>query len=79
VHPVHAAVYSTMTPRRCHHFTVTIHNLPQGYNTIADFNAFLERNGLQAERREQRREGFEAGNADKIFEGAYSGQTTRRG
>lgn len=121
------------------HFTVTIHNLPAGYNTIADFNAFLERNGFKlndaggkiktspdgkllqsstvaemidvtfaegdthrisgsyvefAERRpldefahlppeqltrEQRREGFEAGNADKIFESTYRGQTGRRG
>jgi hypothetical protein len=121
------------------HFTVTIHNLPAGYNTIADFNAFLERNGFAlndsggtiktspdgkllqsstvaemieaafaggethsiagsyvefAERRpldqfahlpahalsrEQRREGFEAGNADKIFESTYSDQTAKRG
>lgn len=30
-------------------------------------------------RREQRREGFEAGNADKIFESTYSGQTSQRG
>jgi hypothetical protein len=120
------------------HFTVTIHNLPEGYNTIASFNAFLERNGFKlndsggkiktspdgkllqsstvaemidvafaegdtrrisgsyvefAERRpldqfahlpasqltrEQRREGFEAGNADKIFESTYSGQTAKR-
>jgi len=29
-------------------------------------------------RREHRREGFEAGNADKIFESTYSGQTIRR-
>lgn len=121
------------------HFTVTIHNLPAGSNTIADFNAFLERNGfalndsggkvktspdgklLQSStvaemidaafaggethriagsyvefaerrpldqfahlpahelRREQRREGFEAGNADKIFESTYSDQTAKRG
>lgn len=121
------------------HFTVTIHNLPAGYNTIASFNAFLQRNGFKlndaggtiktspdgkllqsstvaemidaafaggdthriagsyvefAERRpldqfahlpaplltrEQRREGFEAGNADKIFESTYSGQTAKRG
>ncbi len=120
------------------HFTVTIHNLPAGYNTIADFNAFLEAHGFKlnnaggtikvspdgkllqsstvaelieatfaggvtrqiagsyvefAERRpldqfahlpaaqlgrEQRREGFEAGNADKIFESTYSEQTARR-
>jgi hypothetical protein len=120
------------------HFTITIHNLPEGYNTIASFNAFLERNGFKlndsggtikvspdgkllqsstvaemidvafaagdihrisgsyvefAERRpldafahlpasqlsrEQRREGFEAGNADKIFESTYSGQTAKR-
>jgi hypothetical protein len=121
------------------HFTVTIHNLSQGYNTIADFNAFLERNGFKLNdaggkiktspdgkllqsstvaemiaasfaggaihriagsyvefaerrpldqfahlpaselRREQRREGFEAGNADRIFESTYTGQTARRG
>lgn len=121
------------------HFTVTIHNLPAGYNTIADFNAFLERNGFKLNdaggkikespdgallqsstvaemitatfadgdqhmisgsyvefaerrplpefahlpadelRREHRREGFEAGNADKIFESTYSGQTAKRG
>lgn len=120
------------------HFTVTIHNLPDGYNTIADFNAFLERKGFKlndsggkakaspdgkliqsstvaemlevefaggakktisgsyvefAERRpldefahipytqlkrEQRREGFEAANADKIFESTYSSQTVKR-
>lgn len=117
------------------HFTVSVHNLPPGYNTVAGFNAFLERNGfvlndaggkikaspdgglLQsatvanmitasfannetyriagsyvefAERkvlpqyahlpasqvkREHRRDGFEAGNADKIFESTYSSQT----
>lgn len=121
------------------HFTVTIHNLPAGYNTIADFNNFLERNGFKLNdaggtiktspdgkllqsstvaelieapfaggethtisgsyvefaerrpldqfanltahelRREHRREGFEAGNADKIFESTYSGQTAKRG
>ena len=117
------------------HFTISVHNLPPEYNTVADFNAFLERNGfvlnnaggkikvspdgglLQsatvanmitasfannetyrisgsyvefAERkvlpqfaglpadqikREHRRDGFEAGNADKIFESTYSSQT----
>jgi hypothetical protein len=120
------------------HYTVTVHNLPVGYNTIADFNAFLEAHGFKlndaggkiktspdgkllqsstvaemidatfadgdvqrisgsyvefAERRpldefadlpadqlkrEHRREGFEAGNADKIFESTYSEQTGRR-
>jgi hypothetical protein len=120
------------------HFTVTIHNLPDGYNTINDFNAFLERKGFKlndsggkaksspdgkliqsstvaemievefaggekhtisgsyvefAERRpldefahipytqlkrEQRREGFEAANADKIFESTYASQTVKR-
>lgn len=119
------------------HFTVSVHNLGAGYNTIQDFNAFLERNGfilndaggkfkvspdgllLQsstvakmieatflhgekhliagsyvefAERRllpqfqhltpgdikrEHRREGFEANNADKIFESTYSSQTVK--
>ena len=119
------------------HFTISVHNLKEGYNTIAQFNTFLERNGfvlnnaggkiktspdgalLQsstvaemidaqfaegdtyaisgsyiefAERkvlsqfahlpkdqiqRIHRREGFEAGNADKIFESTYSSQTQR--
>jgi len=120
------------------HFTISVHNLKQGYNTIADFNAFLIRNGFTlndsggkikvsedgnlmqsstvaemieatfangmkhrisgsyvefAERkvlkqfeslqpsqikREHRREGFEANNADKIFESTYSSQTIKR-
>jgi hypothetical protein len=119
------------------HFTISVHNLPDGYNTIALFNEFLERNGFKlnnaggkiktspdggllqsstvaemidaefaggevhaisgsyiefAERRVlpqfahlskdqilriHRREGFEAGNADKIFESTYSSQTNR--
>jgi hypothetical protein len=119
------------------HFTISVHNLKEGYNTIAGFNAFLERNGFVlnnaggkiktspdgglsqsstvaemidatfaggemhkisgsyiefAERRvlppfahlpkdqlqrHHRREGFEAGNADKIFESTYSSQTQR--
>jgi len=120
------------------HFTISVHNLKDGYNTIAGFNAFLERNGFTlndsggkikvsedrsllqsstvaemieatfangvkhrisgsyvefAERkvlkqfenlstseikRAHRREGFEANNADKIFESTYSSQTTKR-
>lgn len=118
------------------HFTVSVHNLPEGYNTVEQFNAFLEAKGFTlnasggkakkspdglliqsstvaemigaefaggerhqisgsyvefAERRplpefegqtgltrEGRREGFEAGNADKIFESTYSAQTLRR-
>lgn len=120
------------------HFTISLQNLPDGYNTVADFNNFLEKKGfvlnnaggkiktspdgllLQsstvakmipatfadneiqqiagsyvefAERRvlpqfahlpassltrQQRREGFEAGNADKIFESTYSAQTTQK-
>jgi hypothetical protein len=119
------------------HFTVSVHNLKDGYNTIVEFNTFLERNGFVlnnaggkiktspdgglsqsstvaemidatfaggevhkisgsyiefAERRVlpqfahlpkdqvqriHRREGFEAGNADKIFESTYSSQTQR--
>ena len=119
------------------HFTISVHNLKDGYNTIAQFNEFLERNGFTlnnaggkiktspdggllqsstvaemidaefaggevhaisgsyiefAERRIlpqfehlpkyqvqriHRREGFEAGNADKIFESTYSSQTKR--
>lgn len=120
------------------HFTISVHNLPEGYNTVESFNAFLERRGFRlndsggkiktspdkgllqsstvagmvdaefaggqhlriagsyvefAERRvlpqyaglpaneisrSQRREGFEAGNADKIFESTYSSQTGKR-
>ncbi|HMH21229.1 MAG TPA: DUF1338 domain-containing protein [Puia sp.] len=119
------------------HFTISVHNLPSGYNTIADFNVFLERkeftlnnaggkikqspdglllqsatiakmieatfaNGekkpiagsyvefaerrvlpqfaglpVSAIRRIHRREGFEAANADKIFESTYSSQTQK--
>lgn len=121
------------------HFTVSVHNLPAGYNTVADFNSFLEKEGfrlndsggkiktspdnallqsstvarmIEAEfaggekheiagsyvefaerrvlpqfahlapadiRREHRREGFEANNADKIFESTYSTQTGKQG
>ena len=124
------------------HFTVSVHNLPAGYNTIVQFNEFLEANGFKlndsggqakvsddgnliqsstvaemvdaqfadgqgglvthrisgsyvefAERRvlpefvhlpadqikrEHRRDGFEAANADKIFESTYSHQTEKR-
>jgi hypothetical protein len=119
------------------HFTVSVHNLPSGYNTVADFNIFLEQHGFKlndaggkikispdgrllqsatiarmieavfaddekyriagsyvefAERkvlpqfahlpaaeiqRQHRREGFEAGNADKIFESTYAAQTKK--
>ncbi|MBN9382041.1 MAG: DUF1338 domain-containing protein [Chitinophagaceae bacterium] len=120
------------------HFTISVHNLPEGYNTIAAFNDFLERHGFTlnsaggkikqspdglllqsatvagkieaafaggekkmiagsyvefAERkvlpeyaglssgtlgRQHRREGFEARNADKIFESTYRSQTEGR-
>jgi hypothetical protein len=117
------------------HFTISVHNLPEGYNTVAAFNEFLEKNGIRlntsggkikispdggllqsatiaeminakfannehleisgsyvefAERkilpqfqnippaeitRRHRRDGFEAANADKIFESTYTTQT----
>lgn len=117
------------------HFTISVHNLPEGYNTVAEFNEFLEKHGFKlndsggkvkkspdggllqsstvaqmieaefangethtisgsyvefAERRvlpefgdlpadqiqrKHRRDGFEAGNADKIFESTYISQT----
>lgn len=117
------------------HFTISVHNLPDGYNTVADFNIFLEKHGIIlntsggkiktspdggliqsatvaqmveaefadgetykisgsyvefAERRilpefanlptdqisrKNRRDGFEAANADKIFESTYTTQT----
>ncbi|MDQ6478777.1 DUF1338 domain-containing protein [Dyadobacter sp. LHD-138] len=117
------------------HFTISVHNLPKGYNTVADFNVFLEKQGITlntaggkiktspdggliqsatvaemieaefacgekykisgsyvefAERRvlphfsdlstpeisrKHRRDGFEAANADKIFESTYTTQT----
>ncbi len=119
------------------HFTVSVHNLPEGYDTVDAFNTFLETRGIKlndsggkakrspdglliqsstvaemipatfaggdthqisgsyvefAERRalpeyqgkskaelkrSERREGFEAGNADKIFESTYAAQTGR--
>ena len=119
------------------HFTISVHNLPEGYNTVAGFNEFLESNGIKlntaggkvkispdggllqsstvaemidaafeggetfrisgsyvefAERkvlpqfadlpdeqigRQHRRDGFEAGNADKIFESTYTTQTLK--
>ena len=119
------------------HFTISVHNLKDGYNTIQDFNNFIEKYGFvlndssgkikrspdggllqsstvahminapfahstehripgsyvefaerrvlpqfahlqQSEiKREHRREGFEAANADKIFESTYSAQTGR--
>ena len=124
------------------HFTVSVHNLPDGFNTVERFNAFLEAHGftlndsggktkvsrdgklLQSStvaalvpadfddgsggrdrhqiagsyvefaerrvldefaslppgqiRREHRREGFEAANADRIFESTYTEQISRR-
>jgi len=119
------------------HFTISVHNLKAGYNTVPEFNTFLERLGILlnnssgkvktspdggllqsatvaqtieaafadgdlhlipgsyvefAERkilpeylsmkaeeitRQHRREGFEAANADKIFESTYAAQTDR--
>ncbi len=119
------------------HFTISVHNLPDGHNTVAQFNEFLEKHGIKlntsggktkvspdggllqsatvaemldaefangeklrisgsyvefAERkvlpefaslpageikRKHRRDGFEAGNADKIFESTYTTQTGR--
>jgi hypothetical protein len=120
------------------HFTISVHNLPAGYNTVAEFNQFLEKHGFTlndsggkvkespdggllqsstvaemleaefaggetyrisgsyvefAERRvlpefahlpadqigrQHRRDGFEAGNADKIFESTYTSQTAKQ-
>jgi Domain of unknown function (DUF1338) len=119
------------------HFTISVHNLPGEYASLAAFNAFLERNGILLSdaggtiktssdglllqsatvaqlvdavfaggdlhaiagsyvefaerrvlpafahlpagelRREHRRDGFETGNADRIFESTYTSQTTR--
>lgn len=120
------------------HFTIAVHNLKEGYNTVDAFNTFLERHGILlndsggkikcspdggllqsstvaqlvegefadgkkkmipgsyvefAERKvldefktlpkekiqsKHRREGFEAANADKIFESTYLEQTEKR-
>ncbi len=124
------------------HYTIAVHDLPEGFSTLPEFNAFLERHGFQLNdsggtvksdpsgkllqsstvaalveaefddgqggtvtrriggsyvefaerkvldqfahlppeqiRREHRREGFEAGNADRIFESTYTAQTQRR-
>lgn len=119
------------------HFTISVHNLPEGYNTVAQFNSFLESIHIKlntaggkiktspdggliqsatvaemidaqfahedtlrisgsyvefAERkvlpqfenlpanqinRSHRRDGFEAANADKIFESTYTTQTSQ--
>lgn len=119
------------------HFTISVHNLPEEYNTVVKFNEFLTRHGFKindaggkiktspdggliqsatvaqtleatfangekhvisgsyvefAERkvlpqfatlppseikRIHRRDGFEASNADKIFESTYTSQTKR--
>ncbi len=123
------------------HFTISVHNLPAPYNTVARFNEFLEAAGIRLNdsggkaktspdglliqsstvaemvdaefddargglarhaisgsyvefaerrvlpefaslpaeqiRRQHRRDGFEAGNADKIFESTFSTQTRR--
>ena len=119
------------------HFTISVHNLPEGYNTMEKFDDFLEKNGFKlntsggrikvspdgklrqsstvakmieasfangetklisgsyvefAERlvldefkhlpkdqikREHLRDGFEAVNADKIFESTYRSQTDK--
>ncbi|SDZ91805.1 protein of unknown function [Arachidicoccus rhizosphaerae] len=119
------------------HFTISVHNLPAGYNTLEAFDHFLEAEGIKlssaggtikeskdgklrqsatvagkimarfsdggqkeiagsyvefAERkvldpfmdlppdsiqRKHRRDGFETGNADKIFESTYRAQTDR--
>ena len=29
------------------HFTISVHNLPVGYNTVAEFNVFLEKHGIR--------------------------------
>lgn len=120
------------------HYTINVDNLPEGYNNLKDFNAFLESIGvllsdaggvikqskdgllLQSSsisqlcdavfsegdqlrisgsyvefserrvlpefshlskneiKREHRREGFEAANADKIFESTYTSQTEKQ-
>lgn len=123
------------------HFTISVHNLPTPYNTVEQFNQFLEQNGVRlndaggktkvsqdglllqsstiaelvdaefpnetggtethriagsyvefAERRvlpqfaslppseiqrQHRRDGFEAGNADKIFESTFQAQVSK--
>ena len=119
------------------HYTISVHNLPEGYNTIGEFDDFVESIGVKltdaggrikispdrgllqsstvaqmvdatfsegetysiagsyvefAERkilpqfshlpvseikREHRRDGFETGNADKIFESTFTSQTSK--
>jgi hypothetical protein len=119
------------------HYTISVHNLPEGYNTIGEFDDFVESIGVKltdaggrikispdggllqsstvaqmveatfsggetysiagsyvefaerkilpqfahwpasAIRRQHRREGFETGNADKIFESTFTSQTNK--
>lgn len=132
------AAWTILNRYYLNHFTIAVHPLKEGYNTIQRFNAFLENNGIVlndsggkikisadgyllqsstvaemvmqdfaggeeklipgsylefAERkvlpdfkhlstgsimRQHRREGFEAANADKIFESTYLEQVTRK-
>lgn len=55
------------------------HQISGSYVEFAERRALPEFEGQENLSREQRREGFEAGNADKIFESTYSAQTGRRG
>lgn len=132
------AAWTILNRYYLNHFTIAVHLLKEGYNTIQQFNAFLENNGIVlndsggkiktsddglllqsstvaemvmqhfaggeeklipgsylefAERkvlpeferlvpgsimRHHRREGFEAANANKIFESTYLEQVTRK-
>jgi hypothetical protein len=58
-----------------------VHMISGSYVEFAERRPLPEFAHLPAHelRREHRREGFEAGNADKIFESTYSGQTAKRG
>ena len=53
-----------------------VHSISGSYVEFAE-RRVLPGSGLDASGREQRRDGFEASNADKIFESTYSDQTRR--
>ena len=56
-----------------------MHRIPGSYVEFAERRILPEYAHLQSSeiKREHRREGFEAANADKIFESTYSNQTRR--
>lgn len=62
------------------HGGTEVHAIPGSYVEFAERRVLPEHSGLPPEKigREHRRDGFEAGNADRIFESTYRQQTDKR-